>query len=182
MTFCNNCGVKNLDESAYCHNCGSRIKMEGVNEQKYNSKENLYNTNQQKGPILYVSPLKGSTFDKGLAIIVAVLLIAIGAGFFFVTTSGHSAYIGWNVHSIHSTEYVDVIVYINGEEVFSYQDLPPGYYCYNAYYHTYDFSLFEDAKLITITAISIGGWFGNQTDSKSIIVYDGQKYDIDLYV
>ena len=156
--------------------------MGGVEELRYGFSADVGPTVPQTGPIVYVPPLKKSNFTKVLAIIIAIFLILAGIGFVVATTVGNQAYIGWNVHSTHSTEYVDVIVYIDGEEVFSYQDLPPGYYCYNAYYYTYNFSIFEDSKLITIKAVSDGGWYGYTSDYESIIVYDGYYYDIDLYV
>jgi len=182
MTFCRNCGKKNPDESKYCSGCGNKIWMESVNEQKNDLKEEIRDVIPQKSPIIYALPTKRSSSHKGLAILVVVLLIAAGVGYYFVDNYGHHAQIGFYVYSTHATQDVDVIVYIDGEEVFSYQDLAPGYYCYNTYYHVYNFSLFEDAKLITIKAVSTGGGLGTQTDSESIIVHNGQKYNVDLYV
>jgi len=182
MIFCNNCGAENPDKSAYCSGCGSRIKIENVNKQGQDLKVDFNNITPQKNPTIYALPPKRSGFYKGLAIVIVALLIIAGIGYYVAENYGHQADVAFYVHSTHVTEDVDIIVYIDGKEVFSSQDLSPGQVVQNKYYYAYNFSLFEDAKLITVKAISTSGGLGVQTDSESIIVHNGQKYSVDLYV
>jgi len=92
------------------------------------------------------------------------------------------AYIAWKVVSSHSIYNVDVVVLVDGKQVFSYEKLKPGYYCYNTQYYTYKFLKVLGSKTIEIKAMSFGGSLGSQTSSKTITVYSGEYYDLTFYV
>ena len=165
------CGKFELGNNVanYCGKCGGYIDVEGKC-QRCGWSAIQKHTNS-------VSPK-----SKAATIGVCVLLLFVAIGGFLVVSYGHSADIAWRVHSTHITEEVDIIVYINGKQVASYEDVQPGWYYYNTFYYKHRFSLLDDSVLIKIEAVSTGGGLGMQFDSEHIIVHSGGRYSVDLYV
>ena len=106
----------------------------------------------------------------------AISVIIFAAFLIFILSIANTAYIGYSVSSNHITESVDVIVYVDGKEVTTYNNLKPGGSFYGTYYYAYHYPIWEHAKIITVKAISTGGGFGTQSDSKDIIVEPGRYY------
>lgn len=117
--------------------------------------------------------------------IVVCIILLIGCAYFVANQiHGNQNYanLGFEVHSTHITETVDVLIYIDGEEVFSFSRLTPGTYLYNTYYYPYRFQIGSDHKLIEVKAVSYGGGLGSQTDTKQLVIYANQTYNLKFNV
>lgn len=170
MMFCQKCGAENADDATFCNKCGAAMGAGAVPTPAPVQEEPL--TEKDK-----------STIVKCVAIIVAVAIIVIGgAGYYFLDTHGNYAYVAVHAHSTHLTEDVNVQILIDDEVVFSYSGLEPGEMAHADNYHVVYFSKFDNSKLITIKAISTGGFAGTLTDSKELIIQPNESYTIDLYI
>ena len=100
----------------------------------------------------------------------------------FIASTSHHAYIGWEVDSTHFSYNVEIVVYVDGKQAFTYEGLPPGYYVWNTTYYVYNFPIWVDSKVIEVKAVSFGGGLGTQTDSQTIIVHNGGTYNLNFKV
>ena len=116
-----------------------------------------------------------------IAAVVAVLFFAAIGGY-IVANYGHNAYVSVEITSSHITRTVDVDIYIDGKYQTTWYNITPGSTWYSKYYFNVHFSLFRDAKLVTITAVSTGGGLGQQSDSKTLTVHNGGKYSVFLVI
>ena len=170
MMFCQKCGAENADDATFCNKCGTVMKATVVPTSMPAQEEPL--TEKDK-----------STITKCVAIIIAVAIIVIGgAGYYFLDTHGNYAYVAVHAHSTHITEEVNVQILIDDKVVFSYSGLEPGETAHAENYHVVYFSQFDDSKLITIKAISTGGFTGTVTDSEDLIILHNKSYSVDLYI
>jgi len=171
--YCGKCGTEIVGSNTYCTACGAN----------QNEPENVAET----GPTITSEQLiwyyEKDRRDRNAMIaagVVAAIVIMAGIGYF--VSVGNQAYIAWDVESTHFAYNVDVIVYVDGKQVSSWENLKPGQGFYNKTYYVYRFSMLDDSKLITVKAVSTGGGIGSQIDSKNIIVKPGGKYTVNLYV
>jgi hypothetical protein len=156
--FCGHCGNE-MHGTRACGHCGW-----------IDHNVHVQNVHERKG------------VSKGAAIGLAIIVLVACAGGFYAISKAHVAYIEVEVTSVHITEYVDVVIYIDGKYNSTWKDIPPGQTWHHLYYQKYHFSLFEGSKSISITAISYGGGLGSVTDSKTLVVEHGEKYTLRLYV
>lgn len=165
---CPVCGTENLSDAKFCDKCG-RPFGSGSDKRTLES-------------ILIKDEKTEKNMKKATVVIGVVLLLVVAAFGINYVQEGHTAYVLAKVHSSHVTETVDVQIIIDGELVYTIEDLEPGHTVSLNYYETVHFSLFDDSKLITVKAISTGGGLGKVSDSEDIIVTDGGRYTVDLYI
>ena len=110
-------------------------------------------------------------------LVVIVVIILIGVGFY--AFAGNSANVEINVYSTHVLADTDVTVYVDDKEIGTYHiDNLSGV----SLTYTMRFSGFDDSKIITVKAISTGGYLGSQSDSELVTVYAGKTAHVSLYV
>lgn len=172
--FCSKCGALISDGAKYCNRCGSKVSSDATSSVSIKPRA-------QESEIVMMQTVKNTSM-KGIAIVIAVIVIIAGVGYYVADNYGHSAGIHMNVHSTHITETVDVQFYVDGELMMTFEGLNPGYVCWNTYYFMVHFGAFDDSKLVTVKAIATGGGLGTTSDSKDIIVTNGGRYTVDLYI
>jgi len=168
VKYCRKCDTATPDENEFCGKCGGQ--------------DFLCPEEQSTKPsrVVYVPSDHGWT--KTSAVVVAVMLIVTAGLGLFAVNLVNSAHVSWYVHSTHFAYDVDIVVYINGKQVGTFEDLKPGYYYYPSRYYDYSFPIWDDSAVIEIKAVSYGGGLGSQTDTKTIVVHHNGKYSVDLYV
>jgi len=119
---------------------------------------------------------------KTIAIILILILIIAAVGYFGATKYGHHSDISIEVYSTHITETVDLTVYIDDEQVYSYKGLKPGEGRGTTTPLKYYFSYFDKSRVIEIKAVSTGGALGPQTDSETITVFPNDSHSVKLYI
>lgn len=172
--FCEKCGSPISDGAMYCNNCGSKVSGNDRNPVPVQSPD-------QEPQIVMMGTVKRAS-GKGMAVAIAAMLIIAGIGYYVADNYGHSAGIQMMVHSTHITETVDVQFYVDGDLKMTYTDLSPGNTCWNVYYFMVHFGILKDSKLITVKAVAAGGGLGTTSDSEDIIITDGGRYTVDLYI
>jgi hypothetical protein len=113
------------------------------------------------------------------AIAVVVILAIVAAAGYFVVLNGNHATVDITVQSTHILADTDVTVYVDGKNIGTWQvsNLRSVHVTYD-----YSWSLFDDAKIIEVKAISTGGYLGAQGDSEMITVYKGGVNKVTLLV
>lgn len=172
--FCEKCGAPISDGAIFCNKCGSKVSGD-------NPTPSPVQPSNEEPKIVMMSTVK-KTSGKSVAIAIAAILIIAGIGYYVADNYGHSAGIQMKVHSTHLTENVDVQFYVDGELKMTYTDLTPGNTCWNVYYFMVNFGILKDSKLVTVKAVATGGGLGTTSDSEDIIITDGGRYTIDLYI
>ncbi len=172
--FCGKCGASVSEGATYCSSCGSRVSGGG---QSFASARPA----AEEPEIVMMATVKNRS-AKGIAIAIVAILIIAGIGYYAADNYGHSAGIQMQVHSAHITQTVDVQFYVDGDLMMTYEDLEPGHVCWNVYYFMVHFGILKDSKLITVKAVAAGGGLGTTSDSKDIIITDGGRYTVDLYI
>ena len=172
--FCEKCGASISDEAVYCNRCGSKVSEGGSSSASARPAD-------EEPQIVMMETVKKSS-AKGIAIAIAAVLIIAGVGYCVADNYGHTAGIQIKVHSTHITETVDVQFYVDGNLMMTYEDLEPGYSCWNVSYFIVHFGIFDDSKLVTVKAVAAGGGLGTTSDSEDIIVTNGERRTVDLYI
>ncbi len=172
--YCEKCGAQMPDDATFCKQCGNKASADG-------SQPSTSQPTNEEPQIIMMNTVKNRNV-KGIAIAIVVLLLIAGAGFYVANNYGHSAGIEMMVHSTHITETVDVQFYVDGELKMTVTDLEPGDTCWNVNYFMVNFGILKDSKLITVKAVATGGGLGTTSDSEDIIITDGGRYTIDLYI
>jgi len=119
---------------------------------------------------------------KKLLAVVVVLIVIIAASGLLVFSKAHSAQVEIEVTSVHFTQNIDVDIYIDGKYLTTWYGITPGSTWYSQYYQVVKFPLWDEAKIVTVTAISYGGGLGQFSDSQTITVHSGGKYTVHVYV
>jgi len=198
MKNCPKCGRDNRDDATMCRECGARLDpveekitcpicgTENLSDAKFCDKcGRPFGSGKEKGKLesILIKDEKTEKNMKNATIVMGVVLLLVVAAFgIYYAQEGHTAYVGVQVHSTHVTETVDVQIIIDGDLVYTIEDLEPGDTASLRYYEEVHFSLFDDSKLITVKAISTGGGLGKVTDSKDVIVKNDGCYTVDLYI
>jgi hypothetical protein len=93
--------------------------------------------------------------------------------------NGNHATLEINVQSSHILADTDVTVYVDGKDIGTWRigNLEGLKITYN-----YTWSIFDNAKVIQIKAISTGGYLGAQGDSKLITVHSGDNNKVTLLI
>ena len=120
--------------------------------------------------------------DKAQTIILVInvsVIVFSSLMLYNIIDSGNTAYVWGEVHSSNEIEPVDVIIYIEGEEVRWYEGLEPGEVF--TFMWMCEFSFFERTKSIEVIAVSVGE-SGSHTDSELISMKNSNLYSIELYV
>ena len=172
--FCEKCGAPISDGAIYCNRCGSKVSGEVQDPVPVQP-------SSEEPQIIMMGTVK-KTSGKAVAVAIVAMLIIAGIGYYAADNYGHSAGIQMMVHSTHVTETVDVQFYVDGDLKMTYTDLAPGSTCWNVYYFMVNFGILKDSKLITVKAVATGGGLGTTSDSEDIIITDGGRYTIDLYI
>lgn len=162
---CHNCGTDNHDGAEFCGACGHRVK-----ERKFWSfKDQAYwnlSPEEKKVRLKHTS----------IAIIMAIVAILVLAAFLPVCHADLKV----TVTSEHILASVDYVIYVNGDQV-AEGTLPAMES--QTWTIPYEFAwMFSGKKDITITATSIGGGLGTQTDSEALLVADGNAYYVTLTI
>ena len=155
MTKCPICGTKIYGYDSSCPQCGADIVVHDVRV------------------------AGGGGGAKTAAAVIVIILVVAGIGY-FIASEAHSSYVTVNVYSTHISQTVDVAIYIDGKQVEIFKGLKPGYVMWNTY--QVKIPLFDQSKVITVSAVSFGGGLGSQTDSKTFIVDAGNRHSVSLYV
>ena len=180
MKFCNKCGMA-LNDGGTCPNCSPNAFCVKCGKEVAGAYCTHCGTERHGASKRSAPPQKKMRSSTVAVIAVAALLISAGVIYYFVDNA-HRAYVAVYVHSIHITESVDIVAYVDGDQMLTSHDLKPGYYAYNTRYYVYTFSLLDSSKVITVSAMSLGGGLGPVYDEKKILVENGGKYSVDLYV
>lgn len=115
----------------------------------------------------------------GAAIAVVIILVVVAVAGYFVVLHGNHATLNITVQSTHILADTDVTVYVDGRDIGTWRigNLEGGAISYN-----YSWSIFDDAKIIEVRAVSTGGFWGAQGDSKTITVYKGGTNNVILLI
>lgn len=172
--FCEKCGAPISDGAIYCNKCGSKVSNEDSNSSQIQSSAGE--------PQIVMMNTVRKTSGKAIAVAIVAMLIIAGIGYYVADNYRHSAGIQMRVHSTHITETVDVQFYVDGDLKMTYMDLTPGNTCWNVNYFLVFFGILKDSELITVKAVAVGGGLGTTSDSEDVIITDGGRYTIDLYI
>ena len=164
--YCLKCGKEIADDIRYCPNCGTT-----TSQRELDLETKIKQQSQKDSP---------TWLTKTNVIFIAVILVVVGAGLYFVDNLGNSSELTITVVSTHVTEDVDIVIYVDGEEFTHYNGLEPGHSC--KYTGDFRYSGFDTSKLIEIKAVSVGGGLGSQADTESIIIEPRGSYAVTLYV
>ena len=123
------------------------------------------------------SDVMGGGGAKAASIIISLIFIAVAG--YFVVQNGHHAELYIHVQSTHILADTEITVYVDGKDIgtFATGNMNGWDIAYN-----YPFSLFDDSKSIMVKAVSTGGYLGDQSDQKALLVKNGGTYSVTLYV
>ena len=110
--------------------------------------------------------------------VVLILIIAAVGGYFFVLNGNHAT-LTINVQSTHILADTDVTVYVDGHDIGTWKVDNLGGISIT---YDYSWSIFDEAKIIVIKAVSTGGYLGAQSDSSIITVHSGGTYKVTLLI
>jgi hypothetical protein len=107
----------------------------------------------------------------------AIILASVNS--YNIIDRGNTAYIWGEVQSLHETEPVDVIVYVDGVEVRWYEGLEPGEIF--TFMWMCEFPFFDRSKSVEVKTVCTGG-SEPHSDSEFLSVKDLKLYRIELHV
>lgn len=174
MKTCPRCGSKNPDDATNCEVCRTNL----LDVQGELTAENI--------SILHARRKRSK---KTIAVAIAALLVAIGAGGFWALDNyGHSAEIQIHVYNSHD-EYVKVIVSMDDRDITS-MNLQPEYNLVSDGRWTCKFSFFQDTMTVNLKAVATWESGGittdavteTSTDTKSIVLENDGKYMVELHI
>jgi hypothetical protein len=116
---------------------------------------------------------------------IVVLIIGISAitlasvSFYNIIDRGNTAYIWGEVQSLHETEPIDVIIYIDGVEVRWCEGLEQGEIF--TFVWMCDFPFFDHSKSVEVKAICVGG-SEPHSDSEFVSMKNLELHTIELHV
>lgn len=111
-------------------------------------------------------------------ILIAVIIIIVILAVVFIAFSRSDATLEIYVNSTHLIFSVSYNLYVDGSLVDS-DTLSAGYYVHYTYAYHWSSS---DSTTMTVSATSTGGGFGSESDSKTMTVWDGGSYTVNLYI
>ena len=191
--ICPTCGTENKAGAEFCKKCGTRFTNDSGEEPKTEEEtgspiivrnkrdlDNLKNAGVLPEQVYNTLEAHTKKTRRNAIIVFGVLGIIVIALLAVAVMQANSGEVTIRVHSTHAVYDVDVAIYVDGEEIYTFSELSNDTTSWVR--HDVKFPLWDTSKTVTIKAVSYGGGLGSQTDEETIIVQKDGRNTVDLYI